>query len=160
MSEPGKTVGLLETPATELAPMFSPDGRWMAYVSDDTGQAEIYVQPFPGPGDRTRISTSGGVQPVWARHGRELFYRQGNRFMVSTVDGSGDRFVSDEPVEILPGTWHRPSSETGSATANYDVSLDSNRILLVRRKNPVTATVIDVVMDWPQTLVDSSATNR
>jgi hypothetical protein len=58
----------------ERNPRFSADGRWVAYESDETGRPEIYVQPFPGPGRKSRISTDGGTFPVWARDGRELFY--------------------------------------------------------------------------------------
>ena len=56
-------------------PEFSPDGRWMAYVSNESGAAEVYVQPYPGPGEKIRISTAGGLEPIWTANGRELLYR-------------------------------------------------------------------------------------
>jgi hypothetical protein len=56
-------------------PEFSPDGRSMAYVSNESGTQEVYVQPYPGPGENVRVSTNGGVEPLWSRNGRELFYR-------------------------------------------------------------------------------------
>ena len=65
----------LVTPFEEGAPMFSPDGRWMAYVSDESGQTEVYVRPYPGPGPRFTVSTTGGREPLWSRDGSELFYR-------------------------------------------------------------------------------------
>ena len=67
---------LLSTPFNERGARFSPDGRWLAYASDETGRNEIYVQPFPGPGRKWQISPEGGEEPVWARNGRELFLPQ------------------------------------------------------------------------------------
>jgi Tol biopolymer transport system component/predicted Ser/Thr protein kinase len=81
-----KAQPFLRTPFTEGAPRFSPDGRWLAYVSDESGRFEIYVQPYPGPGGKWQISTEGGTEPMWNPNGRELFYRSGDN-----DDGSGDR---------------------------------------------------------------------
>jgi serine/threonine-protein kinase len=147
---------LVQTPAGERAPMISPDGRWLAYVSDETGRQQVYVGPFGRAGRRTPISTRGGTEPLWSRDGRELFYREGNRLMVSRVEGSTERFVGGEPEVVFDdlGLGHE-WSEFGAQTANYDVARDASRFLLARRKNPVTATVIDVVLNWPQTLLAS-----
>ena len=71
----------LLTPFDERSPRFSPDGRWLAYVSDESGRDEVYVQPFPGPGAKWLVSTDGGREPVWGRDGRELFYRAGDLMM-------------------------------------------------------------------------------
>ncbi len=76
-AEPGSNnpaVAILETPAAEQNPSLSPDGRWLAYVSNESGRNEVYVRPFPGPGGRAQISTDGGISPVWAHTGREVFY--------------------------------------------------------------------------------------
>ena len=75
----------LKTPANEAAPQFSPDGQWIAYVSDETGRWEVYVRPYPGPGARYPISTEGGTEPMWNPSGHELFYRTGNRMMAVDV---------------------------------------------------------------------------
>ena len=77
----------LRTPFDEFAPMFSPDGRWLAYLSDESGRLEVYVQPYPGPGGKWQISTEGGAEPVWARDGQELFYRSinGDRMMAVEI---------------------------------------------------------------------------
>src|SRR5262249_13105521 len=81
------------TPYVEAYPMFSPDGRWMAYMSQESGTSEIYVRPFPGPGGRRQISTAGGGYPVWSRDGRELLYRDASqRIMVVSVTANGDTF--------------------------------------------------------------------
>ena len=78
---------VVKTPAAEgsagTAP--SPDGRWLAYVSDTTGRAELWVQSFPGPGSPVRVSSRGGAEPVWARNGRELYYLEGNKLMAVAV---------------------------------------------------------------------------
>ena len=66
-----KAQPFLRTPFNEGAPRFSPDGRWLAYVSDESGRYEIYVQPYPGPGGKWQISTEGGTEPLWNRNGRE-----------------------------------------------------------------------------------------
>ena len=64
-----KTRAVIQTAANEMSPEFSPDGRWLAYVSNQSGRNEVYVQPYPGPGERHLISTSGGEQPAWDRNG-------------------------------------------------------------------------------------------
>ena len=75
-----KTRAVIHTAANEMTPEFSPDGRWLAYVSNESGRHEVYVQPYPGPGERHLISTSGGEQPAWSANGRELFYVQGGGY--------------------------------------------------------------------------------
>jgi serine/threonine-protein kinase len=81
-----------ESPYREAAPAFSPDGKWVAYVSDDSGNREIYVRPYPGPGAPIKVSTEPGMEPVWSRDGRELLYRGGER---------GERFLSID-VQTAP----------------------------------------------------------
>ena len=79
---------VVQTPASEgaLGTSLSPDGRWLAYTSDATGQTEIWVRAFPGPGAAIRVSPSGGVEPIWARNGRELYYFEGSKVMAVAVD--------------------------------------------------------------------------
>src|SRR4030095_16058896 len=72
-----KTRAVIHTAANEMTPEFSPDGRWLAYVSNESQRNEVYVQPYPGPGERHQISNNGGEQPAWSGNGRELFYVQG-----------------------------------------------------------------------------------
>src|SRR5438045_1736008 len=75
----------LRTRFTEGGPAFSPDGRWIAYMSDESGRPEIYVQPYPGPGGKWQISAEAGTEPVWNPNGRELFYRNGEEMMAVDV---------------------------------------------------------------------------
>jgi serine/threonine-protein kinase len=96
--KPGKPSAFLNTPADEAAPMFSPDGRWIAYTSNESGRYEVFVRPFPGPGGKWQISTAGGVEAAWSRTRRELLYRGlDNRIMVAAYTVEGDSFKADKP---------------------------------------------------------------
>jgi eukaryotic-like serine/threonine-protein kinase len=95
--KPGKAEPFLVTPFSERVPMISPDGRWLAYQSDESGRDEVYVRPFPGPGGKWQISTGGGDYPVWARKGPELFYRTGEGMMVASYTRNGEAFVPSKP---------------------------------------------------------------
>jgi len=109
-------------------PAFSPDGHWLAYSSLESGQIEIYVRPFPGPGGKVRVSTSQGTHPVWSRNGRELFYltRPPNRIMVATYRVVGNTFVSGEPK-----VWcERPLLDLGELYS-YDAAPDGKRLAVV-----------------------------
>ena len=97
----GKAEPFLRTAANEFDPAFSPDGGWMAYTSDESGNLEVYVRPFPGPGSKWRISTAGGRIPVWSKSGRELAYETlDGRLMMVSYSVSGDTFTPGKP-----GLW-------------------------------------------------------
>ena len=150
---PTSPVPFLETADDEQAPTFSPNGRWLAFVSDETGPQEVYVQSFPETGERVTISSGGGVEPSWTRDGRKLIYRQGDRFLSVEVDGSGESLLVGE-TEVLLERHVDEWGGMGSESANYDLSLDGERLLVAKRKTTITATVIDVVLDWPRTLLE------
>jgi serine/threonine-protein kinase len=96
--KPGKPSFLLNTPANEAEPMFSPDGGWIAYISDETRRPEVFVRPFPGPGGKWQISTAGGLEVAWSRTRRELLYHGlDNRIMVASYTVEGDSFKADKP---------------------------------------------------------------
>jgi Tol biopolymer transport system component/predicted Ser/Thr protein kinase len=106
--KPGKPEIFLRTVHTEYEPAFSPDGRWIAYRSFESGAGDdVYVRPFPGPGGKWPISAGGGRHPIWSRNGRELFYKgAGDRIMVAAYTSKGDSFAADKPhpwsnVQIL-----------------------------------------------------------
>jgi len=86
----------LRTPFSEFFTSFSPNGHWLAYTSDESGRYEVYVRPYPGPGGKWQISTEGGEEPVWSANGQELFYRNGEKWMVATVHSNPD-FQADSP---------------------------------------------------------------
>ncbi|MGQ0732845.1 MAG: protein kinase domain-containing protein [Acidobacteriota bacterium] len=143
-------VALFDGPDSEVAAVFSPDGRWIAFVSDQSGRAEVYVASFPRPAARLQISSSGGIEPLWARSGRELFYREGHKLMVVPFD-PGARDPAGAARALFEGRFESAAGY-GSDAANYDVALDGRRFLMVRRKNLVLPNVIHVVTNWPQTL--------
>ena len=100
---PGTPTVFHNTPFNEFAPMFSPDGRWLAYVSAESGRAEVYVRPFPGPGSKWQISNEGGGSPTWSRTRHELFYSSSSQIMVTSYTIEGDRFHANKPQRWSEG---------------------------------------------------------
>jgi eukaryotic-like serine/threonine-protein kinase len=139
---------VVETPANEgfFGTMVSPDGRWLAYASDQTGRQEIWVRPFPGPGAAVRISPNGGVEPVWARNSRELYYLEDTQLMAVAV-APGNRFDFSRPIRLLAYDYLRSSQPP-----SYDVAPDGRFLML---KPLISATVplqIVVIQNWDQEL--------
>src|SRR5262245_43260644 len=96
--KPGKPSVFLSTPTAEMEPMFSPDGRWIAYLSNESGRSEVFARPFPGSGGRWQISTAGAFEAAWSRRGNELLYRgPDGRIMVVSYAVGGDSFKADKP---------------------------------------------------------------
>jgi serine/threonine-protein kinase len=95
----GTAEPFLRAAAFAVLPAFSPDGRWLAYASDESGVSQVYVRPFPGPGDGWQISTEGGTNPIWSRTTQELFYiSKGRRIMVSSYRYQAKAFVAENPL--------------------------------------------------------------
>jgi serine/threonine-protein kinase len=144
---------LLQTKYDERNGIVSPDGRWLAYESDNSGTFQIYVRPFPNVGGgQWQVSTAGGRQPLWARSGKELFYfgSDGALLRVS-VEGSGTTWNAGMPMKLLEGRYY---TGTGSGRA-YDVSLDGQRFLMI--KSPGTdasaaPSALIVVQHWDEEL--------
>ena len=134
----------LQTRFREGAPVFSPDGRWLAYVSDESGRPEVYVRPFPGPGEKWTISAGGGIEPVWPRHGRQLFYRSGDAMMAVDVS-TQPTFSAGKPRRLFEKAYARSIA----FWANYDVSADGKRLLMIKGDERGAATSeISVVVNW------------
>ena len=148
--ETGQAKAFQDTAAVETSPMISPSGDWLAYISDTTepGRYEVYVQPFPDGGRPIRISTTGGLEPLWSRDGRELFYWEGNRLMVVAI-GTGPGLDPSLPTPLFETSFDRAQLGLGATAPNYDVSGDG-RFVMVRRTNPLTPTMINVVLNWPE----------
>ncbi len=123
-------------------PHFSPDGRWLAYISDETGQFEVYVQPFQGEGEKQRISMGGGGQPRWRGDGRELFYLALDGTMMAVEMNMGDTLEPAAP-EILFQT----GINTSPTTDQYAVTADGQRFLILTPAEDQTA-AITVVLNW------------
>jgi len=121
--KPGKPTVFLNTPAEEQEPMFSPDGRWLAYHSNESGRVEVFVRPFPGPGGKWQISTAGGAYPTWSRTRHELFYRTpDNRIMVAPYTVEGDSFKADKPR-----LWSERMIQPRPRLRSFDLHPDGER---------------------------------
>jgi eukaryotic-like serine/threonine-protein kinase len=142
-----KAEPFLRTPFEEGGARFSPDGRWLAYVSNESGRPEVYVQPYPGPGGKRQVSIDGGTEPVWNRNGREVFYRNGNKMMVveTTTQPS---FSAGKPRMLFEGPYFTGAFPT--MTVSYDVSADGQRFLVVKQTEAASrsAAQINVVLNW------------
>jgi Tol biopolymer transport system component len=150
---------LAQTPYVESGPEFSPDGRWLAYASDLSGQNEVYIQPYPGPGSRMQVSDAGGESPAWAPNGRELFF-------VGPPNAAGKRHMIVAPIER--GSRARVSraqalfefdpSELGFACLQircYDVAPDGQRfyVTMPSKAQPKTlVTHVNLVQNWMEEL--------
>jgi eukaryotic-like serine/threonine-protein kinase len=120
----GTPTVFLGTPALEREPMFSPDGKWLAYQANDTGAFEIYVRPFPGPGGTWRISTAGGITPTWSRTRRELLYRSPeNQLMAATYTASGGSFRAEKPR-----LWAEGYIGPQTGQRSFDLHPDGERV--------------------------------
>jgi hypothetical protein len=121
---------LIQTPSSERDPVFSPDGRWIAYSSDTSGSPEIYVRAYPGLAEPQRVTSEGGaVEPVWSRDGRELFYRRLDWVMAVSVT-TGSTFTAGPSRPLFEGKF-----ATGSSIRDYDVSPDGQHFLMVSRES-------------------------
>jgi hypothetical protein len=138
-----KPVRFLNTKFEEGFGQFSPDGRWVAYRSDESGRSEVYVAPFPGPGGKWQISTAGGTLPRWRRDGTEIFYlAPDDTMMAATVDGKGATFE----VHAV-----KPLFETHIAMGGryqYAVSADGQRFLINTVPEQAASAPITVVLNW------------
>ena len=136
----------MQTPAIEVVPRFSPDGRYVAYVSDESGQNEVYVQPFPEGGHKVTVSSDGGTKVRWSRDGKELFYVEGETLVAVSVS-SGSSFSVGSATRL----FEHPGLRPGGNYAPYDVSADGQRFILaepVGEGGAAPVPSIRVVMNW------------
>jgi serine/threonine-protein kinase len=145
-----KSRAFLATPGNESGAAFSPDGRFIAYQSDESGENEVYVLPFPGPGAKRQVSTGGGTLPLWSRSGKELFYRHGPRMMAVDVD-TREGLVLGKPRLL----FERPGADEG-----YDVAPDGQRFVMLDRveSEPPPRELI-LVQNWSEELKRLVPTN-
>jgi eukaryotic-like serine/threonine-protein kinase len=141
---------LVQTPFNELNAEVSPDGRWLAYESNESGRNEIYVRPFPNvDGGKRQVSTNGGTQPLWARNGQELFYESAGALMRVPLK-TGPTFEAGTPRKLLDGPYlFHPPVGLGRM---YDVSVDGQRFLMIKESSgtdgrPPSARII-LVQNW------------
>ncbi len=143
---------LVQTPYEDDQPVFSPDDRALAYVSDESGQRQVYVRPFPGPGRRLPVSIDGGTEPVWSRLGTELFYRDGRRYFAVPVHvNDGGALEVERPALLFEGDFVIPSVIPGAPS--YDVAPDGRHFLMVARASDTPwPERLDVVLGWTDEL--------
>ena len=144
---------LLDTEFSEAAPAVSPDGGWIAYDSNETGEREVYVQRFPGLGSKVTISTDGGGQPLWSPDGRELFYRGPRGMMVVPVETEATFGAGDPSVLFETQYYFFGSRRT------YDLAPDGQRFLMLKEgaatdDSAAPAVQIHVVLNWFEELLE------
>ena len=133
---------LLDTTFTERLGVVSPDGNWLAYVSNESGPG-VYLRAFPGPGPKWRISAEGGSQPQWSPNGRELFYRQDGKMMV--VPFSRGPEPRPEKSQLL---FEGQFEDNTLRTLNYDVTPDGGSFVMIRKVEELVSPQIHVVLNW------------
>jgi eukaryotic-like serine/threonine-protein kinase len=137
---------VIVTPFNERGAALSPDGRLLAFVTDESGRDEVYVQAFPGPGAKLAVSTGGGMQPMWSRDGRELFYRERDSMMAVDVHGQPFRVTAATKLFEFSALTHGADPNF----ADYDVAPDG-RFIAIRHDRTGTDDV-QVVLNWQEEL--------
>ena len=133
----------VKTPFIEIRARFSPDGRWVAYQSNESGRSEVYVQAFPGPGGKWQISTAGGFEPQWGPNGAELFYSTPDRQMMRVDVQIGETFEAGIPEALFTASL-RPIT----VNSRYLVSPDGQRLLLLSPLVEDSTPPTTVVVNW------------
>ena len=156
------TQGLLRTPFAERNGEISPDGRWLAYESNESGPFQVYVRPFPDVNkDRWPVSTDGGTRPLWARNGQELFYLAPGGALMGVRVGQGAAWTRSSPTTLIDRPYFRGPENVAART--YDVSLDGKRFLMVKEggpsQSPPAASIV-VVQNWTEDLKRLVPTTR
>ena len=144
---------LLGTPFSEQAATFSPDGRWMAYSSDETGRDEVYVRPFPEGDAKTIVSMEGGSEPRWSPDGRTIYYqslRDGVPMLIAAAVTAGSEFQVGAQTPLFDISEFEPAAPH----ANYDVSPDGTRFVMVYQ-GPLSEMVF--VLNWSEEVRRRSA---
>ena len=136
----------LQSPLSQIVARFSPDGRYVAYVSNESGQFEVYVQPFPEGGRKVTVSSNGGTKVRWSRDGKELFYVEEQTLVAVSVSMAGDFSVGG-----ATRLFEHPGLLTGGNYAPYDVSADGQRFILAEQVGDGADALepsIRVVQNW------------
>jgi Tol biopolymer transport system component len=132
----------VQSPFWEDSASFSPDGRFLAFNSDESGRPQVYVQAFPGPGSRRQVSADGGRLPVWSRDGREIYFRNGDKLMAAAVL-SGPNFATGKALELLAAPFMQPW---------YDVTRDGRFLMIRWSEEERNSQKLNLVFDWPALL--------
>jgi Tol biopolymer transport system component len=147
-----KTVPFLQTPFSEGRSRFSPDGRWLAYSSNESGRNEVYVTAFPGPGGKWQISTAGGQWPRWRRDGKEIFYLSLDNKLVAVDVASTAQGFTVGSARSLFETRPRITAFGGISAYPYDVTADGQRFLVNTLVEEASPEPITLLLNWPALL--------
>ena len=142
LSEP---ISYLRTPFSEMQQQVSPDGRYLAYRSNESGRQEVYVRPFPEGSGKWQVSTNGGVGPRWAVDGTELFYSEGTTLMAVDVSTSGT-FTVGRPQRLFESN----NLQQGGLAHSYDVFPDGQRFLMINRDTDAAQDTVRIVENWDE----------
>jgi Tol biopolymer transport system component len=141
-----KSFPYLQTPVNEGQGQFSPDGKWVAYASNESGKEEVYIQSFPAPGSKRQVSANGGNSPRWRRDGKEIFFISTDRkMMAAPVRGEGTLEIGG-PTALFPAPTASISLNTPSNKQPYAVTADGQRFLL--RLPNESGSSYTVVLNW------------
>ena len=147
VDEPDSDEMIIETPFVEMEASLSSNGRWLAYVSNETGRNEVYVTTYPSLDRRWPVSVNGGTEPLWVSSGQELFYRSGDKMMVVDV-GSGPEFSASKPIVLFKGPY--AVDPVGKDAVNYDVTADGKEFVMIEEER--LAPSWNVVLNWIEEL--------
>ena len=150
----GQLEDVATSPFLESSPMFSPDGDWIVYCSNDSGRFQVYVRAR-GEGPRIPVSKNGGTEPMWSRRGDEIFYRQGTRMMSVPVE-RGSELTLAEPSILFEGAF----AEGQLGVPNYDVTSDGQEFVMVVQDESAGVSQINVVLNWDEELKRLVPTDR
>ena len=140
-----KPFPFLQTEASERQARFSPNGRWIAYVSDESGTNEIYVQPFPASGGKWQVSTNGGYHMAWAHNGKELFYISNDKKMMAVeIKGEGATFERGTPKAL----FDRRIASFNTPLGQFAVSADDQKFIVANSVAENSSAPITVVLNW------------
>ena len=141
----GRKTPFLNLPNSVRSPEFSPDGRWIAYVSGTGGRLEVWVQPFPSSSRKVQISTEGGTEPLWSPNSKELFYRLPDQIWAVDVQTEAG-FSPSKPRKLFENSGYG----IAPASRNWDISPNGQRFLMVKldTKLPPPITEMVLVQNW------------
>jgi Tol biopolymer transport system component len=137
---------LLQAKWTVRNAQFSPDGRWIAYASNETGRMEIYVSSFPNSTGKWQVSSAGGQEPKWRRDGKELFYLSAGGKMMAVPVTAGASFKAGSPITLFQ--THRRQPVSFLDVFSYDVSGDGKRFLIATKIDEANAAPLSVLLNW------------
>jgi serine/threonine protein kinase/Tol biopolymer transport system component len=145
-----KPFPFVEGPGAQTNPAFSPDGRWIAYSSDESGSDQVYVQPFPATGGRFQVSKIAGTQPLWRADGKELFFLAAGTIMAAAIDTTRE-FEAGEPQTLFAGIAAGSSATASVAIVGrrqYAVTRDGKRFLMITPEGTSVDATLTVVVNW------------